>query len=124
MRYQNCQSILRILQAECFVESRWVGISNGFLPTVQISISITTCSFTPEELVKKEAFFSIEDPRVSEREGVSAFYKDPSGRVFHTYSAYARDIDMLNVAYYYLDLVPKGRDEAGHDFPQFWVRRH
>jgi hypothetical protein len=28
------------------------------------------------------------------------------------------------VAYHYLDLVPKGRDEAGHDFPQFWVRRH
>ena len=31
---------------------------------------------------------------------------------------------MLNTAYNYLDLVPKGRDEAGHDFPQFWVRRH
>jgi predicted dithiol-disulfide oxidoreductase (DUF899 family) len=31
---------------------------------------------------------------------------------------------MLNVAYHYLDLVPKGRDEAGHEFPQFWVRRH
>jgi predicted dithiol-disulfide oxidoreductase (DUF899 family) len=47
--------------------------------------------------------------------------------MFHTYSAYARGIDMLNVAYHYLvtiDLVPKGRDEAGHEFPQFWVRRH
>jgi predicted dithiol-disulfide oxidoreductase (DUF899 family) len=31
---------------------------------------------------------------------------------------------MLNTAYHYLDLVPKGRDEAGHDFTQFWVRRH
>ena len=83
-------------------------------------------SFTPEELAKKEAFFNFttEDPHVSEREGVSVFYKDPSGHVFHTYSAYARGIDMLNVAYHYLDLVPKGRDEAGHDFPQFWVRRH
>ena len=83
-------------------------------------------SFTPEELAKKEAFFNFttEDPHVSEREGVSVFYKDPAGRVFHTYSAYARGIDMLNVAYHYLDLVPKGRDEAGHDFPQFWVRRH
>jgi predicted dithiol-disulfide oxidoreductase (DUF899 family) len=30
----------------------------------------------------------------------------------------------LNVAYHYLDLVPKGRDEAGHEFPQYWVRRH
>jgi predicted dithiol-disulfide oxidoreductase (DUF899 family) len=82
-------------------------------------------SFTPEELAKKEAFFNFttEDPHISER-GVSVFYKDPSDHVFHTYSAYARGIDMLNVAYHYLDLVPKGRDEAGHDFPQFWVRRH
>jgi predicted dithiol-disulfide oxidoreductase (DUF899 family) len=47
-----------------------------------------------------------------------------AGRVFHTYSAYARGIDMLNVAYHYLNLPPKGRDEAGHEFPQFWERRH
>ena len=83
-------------------------------------------SFTPEELVKKEAFynFGIQDPFSPEREGVTVFYKDSAGKVFYTYSAYARGIDMLNVAYHYLDLVPKGRDEAGHDFPQFWVRRH
>jgi hypothetical protein len=43
---------------------------------------------------------------------------------FHIYSAYARGVDMLNVAYRYLDIVPKSRDEAGHKFPQFWVRRH
>jgi predicted dithiol-disulfide oxidoreductase (DUF899 family) len=61
---------------------------------------------------------------MSEREGISIFYKDTNGHVFHTYSAYARGIDMLNAAYNYLDLVPKGRDEAGHAFPQFWVRRH
>jgi predicted dithiol-disulfide oxidoreductase (DUF899 family) len=73
-------------------------------------------SFTPEELARKEANynFNMQDPLSSEREGVSVFYKDPTGRVFHTYSAYARGIDMLNVAYHYLDLVPKGRDEAGH----------
>lgn len=83
-------------------------------------------SFTPEELAKKEAFYDFvtQDPHSSEREGVSVFYKDLAGRVFHTYSAYARGIDMLNVAYHYLDLVPKGRDEAGHEFTQFWVRRH
>ena len=55
---------------------------------------------------------------------VSVFYKDPAGSVFHTYSVYARGIDMLNVAYHYLDLVPKRRGEAGQDNPQFWVRRH
>jgi predicted dithiol-disulfide oxidoreductase (DUF899 family) len=83
-------------------------------------------SFTPEEFSKKEAFynFDTQDPFSPEREGVSIFYKDPAGRVFHTYSAYARGIDTLNGAYSYLDLVPKGRDERGHDFPQFWVRRH
>ncbi len=83
-------------------------------------------SFTPEESSKKEAFynFSTQDPYSPEREGISVFYKDPVGHVFHTYSAYARGIDMLNVAYSYLDLVPKGRDEANHDFAQFWVRRH
>jgi predicted dithiol-disulfide oxidoreductase (DUF899 family) len=81
-------------------------------------------SFQPEEVAKKEAFynFTMQDPRVSDREGVSVFYKDPSGIVFHTYSTYARGIDILNVDYHYLDLVPKGRDEAGRG--PYWVRRH
>jgi predicted dithiol-disulfide oxidoreductase (DUF899 family) len=83
-------------------------------------------SFTPEEMSKKEGMYNFtrQDPHSPEREGVSVFYKDSAGHVFHTYSAYARGIDMLNVAYHYLDLVPKGRYEAGHEFPQFWVRRH
>jgi predicted dithiol-disulfide oxidoreductase (DUF899 family) len=83
-------------------------------------------SFTPQELAKKKAVYNYvtQDPGPAEREGVSVFFKDPKGRVFHTYSAFARGIDMLNTAYHYLDLAPKGRDEAGHDFPQFWVRRH
>ncbi|MGB8035929.1 MAG: DUF899 family protein, partial [Nitrososphaeraceae archaeon] len=83
-------------------------------------------SFRPEEIAKKEGIynFTIQDPHSPEREGVSVFYKDAEGRIFHTSSAYARGIDMLNVAYHYLDLVPKGRDEASKEFPQFWVRRH
>jgi predicted dithiol-disulfide oxidoreductase (DUF899 family) len=56
-----------------------------------------------------------------DREGVSVFLK-ANGEVFHTYSTYARGIDLLNTAYNYLDLVPKGRDEQGRS--QFWVRRH
>jgi predicted dithiol-disulfide oxidoreductase (DUF899 family) len=66
--------------------------------------------------------FTMQDPGASEREGVSVFYKDPAGSVFHTYSTYARGIDMLNVDYQYLDLVSKGRDEGGRG--PFWVRRH
>jgi predicted dithiol-disulfide oxidoreductase (DUF899 family) len=83
-------------------------------------------SFTPQELAKKKAVYNYvtQDPGPAEREGVSVFFKGPGARVFHTYSAYARGIGMLNTAYHYLDLVPKGWDEAGHDFPQFWVRRH
>jgi predicted dithiol-disulfide oxidoreductase (DUF899 family) len=75
---------------------------------------------------RKKAFYNykMQNPQAEEREGTSVFYKDARGSVFHTYSAYARGIDMLNVAYHYLDLTPKGRDEEGHEFPQFWVRRH
>lgn len=83
-------------------------------------------SFTQKQMERKEAFYNytFQNSNSPEREGVSVFYRDPSGRIFHTYSAFARGIDMLNVAYHNLDLVPKGRDEEGHDFPQFWVRRH
>jgi len=83
-------------------------------------------SFTPQEVESGAAFFnySKSDVGVSDREGVSVFYRDPSGAVFHTYSSYARGIDMLNTAYHYLDLVPKGRDEDGLEFTQAWVRYH
>jgi len=83
-------------------------------------------SFTPQEVESGAAFFnySKSDVGVTDREGVSVFYKDQSGAVFHTYSSYARGIDMLNTAYHYLDLVPKGRDEDGLEFTQAWVRYH
>jgi predicted dithiol-disulfide oxidoreductase (DUF899 family) len=70
-------------------------------------------SFTPEEMAKKSAFynFTMQSPDVSEREGVSVFFKDTKDTIFHTYSTYARGIDMMNVDYQYLDLVPKGRYE-------------
>ena len=44
--------------------------------------------------------------------------------VFHTYSCYARGIDLMNTAYNYLDLTPKGRDEAALDFTMRWLRYH
>ncbi len=83
-------------------------------------------SFTPEQLASGEASYNytLGNPGVAEREGISVFYKDQNGEVFHTYSAFARGIDMVNGAYQFLDLVPKGRDEAGHDDPQHWVRHH
>ena len=84
-------------------------------------------SFRPEELANKKVFYNFslhDDIDSSEREGVSVFYKDQAGNVFHTYSAQARGIDMLNAAYHYLDLVPKGRDEDKLEFTQAWVRYH
>jgi predicted dithiol-disulfide oxidoreductase (DUF899 family) len=83
-------------------------------------------SFTPEQRKSGEARYnySKEDPGFEDREGASVFYKDPSGAIFHTYSCYARGIDILNCAYHYLDLVPKGRDEDGLEFTQAWVRHH
>lgn len=81
-------------------------------------------AFTPEEVAAKKADynFTLQDPSAPEREGISIFYKDEAGRVFRTYSAYARGIDMMNTAYHYLDLVPKGRDEGTRG--PYWVRRH
>jgi predicted dithiol-disulfide oxidoreductase (DUF899 family) len=56
--------------------------------------------------------------------GLSVFYKNERGEVFHTYSCYARGIDMVNGAYQFLDLVPKGRDEDDFEFSMEWLRRH
>ncbi len=81
-------------------------------------------SFTPGEMAKGKAFynFRLQPPEASEREGVSVFFKDPKGGIFRTYSTFARGIDMMNVDYQYLDLVPKGRDEGKRG--PFWVHRH
>jgi predicted dithiol-disulfide oxidoreductase (DUF899 family) len=81
-------------------------------------------SFTPEE--KDTAYYNFERRGFSSSEapGISVFFKDEDGNVFHTYSCYARGLDMLNGAYHHLDLVPKGRDEQGLPYPMSWVRRH
>jgi predicted dithiol-disulfide oxidoreductase (DUF899 family) len=60
--------------------------------------------------------------RGEDREGASVFYKAEDGTIYHTYSTYARGIDLLNVTYNFLDLTPKGRDEAHLNGPQAWVR--
>ena len=61
--------------------------------------------------------------RGDESPGLSVFHKNDAGQISHTYSCYARGLDMLNGAYHFLDLAPKGRDEAGLEWPQQWVRR-
>lgn len=54
--------------------------------------------------------------------GISVFYKDVAGQVFHTYSTYRRGVEAMMGTYSLLDLTPKGRDER--DGPMHWVRHH
>jgi len=83
-------------------------------------------SFKPEEVARGEIHHNYRQRKASMSEvaGISVFFRDSSGEIFHTYSCYERGLDMMNAAYQYLDLVPKGRDEVGQANPQFWVRRH
>jgi predicted dithiol-disulfide oxidoreductase (DUF899 family) len=82
-------------------------------------------SFRPEQ-EEGEVYYNHEmrDFESGEMPGVSVFIKDPSGAIFHTYSAYARGLDILVGTYNFLDLVPKGRDEAELPWSMAWVRRH
>jgi len=68
--------------------------------------------------------FQITEFPSEEGPGISVFYKDPDGQVFHTYSAYARGAETLVGTYHCLDLVPKGRDEDSLPFTMSWVRHH
>ena len=67
---------------------------------------------------KKSSFPGNEAP------GISVFARHGNGNIYHTYSTYARGLDMLNGAYNFMDLLPKGRDEGGLDYSMQWVRRH
>ena len=83
-------------------------------------------SFTPEQIAEGKAYYNyeVQPNTLSDQVGISVFYKNESSEVFHTYSCYSRGVDMLNGAYHYLDLAPKGRDEGGFKFSMEWVRRH
>ena len=81
-------------------------------------------SFRPQDLAAGPIThnYAPRKTTMSDLAGISVFYKDADGAIFHTYSCYARGLDMLNTAYHYLDLVPKGRDEAGLAHSMSWVR--
>jgi len=65
--------------------------------------------------------FKMQKLRSEEQPGVSAFYKNPAGEIFHTYSSYDRGLDILIGANSYLDLTAKGRNESS---TMSWVRLH
>ena len=57
-----------------------------------------------------------------EMPGISVFVKDDNDNIFHTYSCFARELETFNTAYRYLDIVPKGRNEADLPYGQAWVK--
>lgn len=83
-------------------------------------------SFTPDDLKRNGNNYNFGTRRftMEEAPGLSVFYKDVDGAVYRTYACYARGLDMLNSAYQYLDLVPKGRDEQAPNSRMAWLRRH
>jgi predicted dithiol-disulfide oxidoreductase (DUF899 family) len=82
-------------------------------------------SFTPEEAAKGRLNYNYGQRSLSGEEwpGVSVFYKDEAGDVFHTYSTYGRGVEVMMGTYRMLDLTPKGRDEQGGG-NMAWVRHH
>ena len=83
-------------------------------------------SFTAEEKAKGEIYYNYRVRRFTEEElpGISLFYKDEAGNVYHTYSTYERGVEAMMGAYNLLDLAPKGRDEDGLPHGMAWVRHH
>jgi predicted dithiol-disulfide oxidoreductase (DUF899 family) len=80
-------------------------------------------SFTADEITDGKADYNFGDPPAGEEmPGVSVFWKDASGEVYHTYSTYGRGVEVMMHTYRLLDLTPKGRDEDGLGMK--WVRHH
>lgn len=82
-------------------------------------------SFKPDEPNESRHYnFETAGFPADEGPGVSVFAKDEEGEVFHTYSSYARGLDLLIGTYNYIDLTPKGRDEDALPYTMAWIRRH
>ncbi|WP_418120047.1 DUF899 domain-containing protein [Variovorax sp. 350MFTsu5.1] len=83
-------------------------------------------SFTPEELATGEVYYNygkLPFPH-DEAPGISAFYRNEAGEVFHTYSTFGRGVEVMMGAYNMMDLMPKGRDERDVPYKMDWVRHH
>jgi predicted dithiol-disulfide oxidoreductase (DUF899 family) len=83
-------------------------------------------SFTPQEVARGKLHYNYgEWPMASEEwPGISVFYKDDAGEIFHTYSTYGRGVEVMMGTYAMLDLTPKGRDEGDGPYKMDWVRHH
>jgi predicted dithiol-disulfide oxidoreductase (DUF899 family) len=81
-------------------------------------------AFTPDEIASGQPLYNFGTQRfgIEDAPGISVFYRNDAGDLFHTYSCYARGLDMMNVAYQYLDLTPQGRQERDLSPRMSWVR--
>jgi predicted dithiol-disulfide oxidoreductase (DUF899 family) len=81
-------------------------------------------SFTPEQIAQGAQLYNFGTSGFGAEEapGISVFYRDEADNIFHTYSCFARGLDMMNAAYHYLDLTPLGRHEQGLPYPMDWLR--
>jgi predicted dithiol-disulfide oxidoreductase (DUF899 family) len=82
-------------------------------------------SFAPEEKLKNLVThnYGTQPFESEELPGLSVFFKDEAGQVFHTYSTYRRGVEVMMGTYNLLDLTPKGRDEEPGE-GMAWVRHH
>ncbi len=82
-------------------------------------------SFTPEEKLKNKVTYNYgtQPYESDELPGISVFYKDDAGQIFHTYSTYRRGVEVMMGTYNLLDLTPMGRDEEPGE-GMAWVRHH
>ena len=82
-------------------------------------------TFTPEELASGKVYYNyaVREAHLDELPGLSVFARDAAGNIYHTYSTYARGLDLLIGAYNLIDLTPKGRNEDA-EMPMKWVKHH
>jgi predicted dithiol-disulfide oxidoreductase (DUF899 family) len=83
-------------------------------------------SFSDQEVEAGKGYYNYGMNSIGREEmpGMSVFFRDDSGGVFHTYSSYARGLEIYSTAYHYLDTVPKGRDEDDMPWNQAWIKRN
>ena len=80
-------------------------------------------SYRQEDIEKGPVFYNFKMQKLTDTEepGLSVFYKDEKGDIYHTYSTYERGLDILLGTYHFIDMTPIGRNEES---PMDWMKRH
>jgi predicted dithiol-disulfide oxidoreductase (DUF899 family) len=83
-------------------------------------------SFTPQDMAKGQVRYNYKQQAFPHPDapGISVFYKDDAGQVYHTYSSFGRGVETMMHTYNFVDLTPLGRQEDDLSYPMEWVRHH